>query len=172
MSGISSNGIFSQTNNCGLSVGAGKSCTISVTFSPTKIGAITQTMRINDVDPTSPQSISLSGTGLAAPDMELSVKNLAYGLHKVGTTSTKTETLSNKGTGALTISKMTITGTDSRDFTQSNNCGTSLAAGKTCTVTVTFKPSATGSRSAVLSIYDNDVDLASPQTVPLTGSAN
>jgi hypothetical protein len=172
MSGISASGVFSQTNNCGLSVLAGQSCTISVTFSPSKVGTITQTLRINDVDPTSPQSVTLTGVGLAAPDMELSAKSLGFGLHKVGTTSTKTVTLSNKGTGPLAITNMTVTGTNSKDFTQSNNCGTSLAAGKSCTVTVTFKPSATGSRSAVLSIYDNDVDLPSPQTVGLAGSAN
>ena len=172
MSGISANGIFSQTNTCGLSVGAGKSCTISVTFKPRAVGTTTQSMRINDVDPTSPQTVTVTGTGTPSPDMELSTKYVAFGLRKVGTTTTKTVTLNNQGTGPLTISKMTITGTNSKDFTQSNNCGTSLAAGKTCTVTVSFKPSAKGSRTGVLSIYDNDVDLPSPQTVTLSGSAN
>ena len=172
MSGISSNPVFSQTNNCGTLLGAGKSCTITVKFTPNAVGAITQAMRINDSDPTSPQSISLTGTGIAAPNLQLSSKSLYFGLHKVGTTTAKTETLTNKGTGALTISGMTITGTNSKDFTQSNNCGTSLAPGKTCTVTVNFKPTATGSRSAILSISDNDVILPSPQAVSLSGSAN
>jgi hypothetical protein len=172
MTGISSNPVFSQTNNCGLSVAAGKSCTINVTFTPKAVGAVTQSLRISDADPTSPQSVTLTGTGLAAPHLSLSVKSLSFGLHKVGTTGTKTLTLTNKGTGPLAISKMTITGTNSADFTQSNNCGTSLAASKACTVTVAFKPHATGSRSAVLSIFDNDAVSASPQTVTLAGSAN
>ena len=172
MLGISSNGIFAETNNCGASVGVGKSCTINVTFSPTTVGTITQSMRINDSDPTSPQVVTVTGVGVAAPDAELSAKALAFGLHKTGTTSTKTMTLNNQGKGPLTISNVSITGANAKDFSQSNNCGSSLAPRKACTLTVTFKPAATGSRTGVLSIYDNDVDLPSPQVVTLTGTAN
>jgi hypothetical protein len=80
-------------------------------------------------------------------------------------------TLSNTGQSALTLtgsSAITITGTDTADFKQTNNCGTSVAGGASCTITVTFTPQASGSRSADVTITDNATN--SPQTVALNGS--
>ena len=170
ISSISAGRDFGVTNTCGSSVAGGASCTISVTFSPSAVGTLTSTLTIKDGDPTSPQLVSLSGTGLAAPDASVSPTTLGFGDHKVGTSTPKTVTLKNKGTGPLTISNMTIAGTNAGDFTESNNCGGSLAAGANCKVTVTFKPAAKGARSATLSIYDNNVDGPSPQTVALSGT--
>src|SRR5205807_4783371 len=118
---ISAAGIFAETNTCGLLVAAGKSCTISVTFIPSSVGAASQRMSIYDLDPTSPQVVTLSGTGLPAPDVELSPTYLGFGMHKVGTTATKTVTLTNQGGAALSITSMTITGANGGDFSQSNN---------------------------------------------------
>jgi hypothetical protein len=129
-------------------------------------------MNITDGDPTSPQIVMLSGTGAGSPDVQVSPTFLGFGVHKVGTTTTKSVTLNNQGAAALTITKMTITGANSKDLSQTNNCGSSLAAGKTCTVNVTFKPAATGNRTASLSIYDNDSDGGSSQTVSLSGAGN
>ena len=56
-------GDYSQTNDCGSSIDAGKSCTITVKFTPTKIGARNATLEINDNGGGSPQKASLSGTG-------------------------------------------------------------------------------------------------------------
>ena len=67
---------------------------------------------------------------------------------------------------------MTITGADSKDFSETNNCGSSLGAGYACTVTVTFKPATSGTRSATLSIYDNDSDGGNAQAVSLNGAGN
>lgn len=172
ISGISSNPVFAETNTCGSAVKAGASCTISVTFTPNSVGSASQRMNINDGDPTTPQVVSLSGMGLAAPDVQVSPTFLGFGLQKAGTSITKTVALNNQGSAALTITSMTITGANYKDFSQSNNCGRTLAAGKICTVNVSFKPSATGTRSAVLSIYDNDNDSKSPQTVSLSGAGN
>jgi hypothetical protein len=172
LSGISSNPVFAETNTCGSLVKAGASCTIGVTFTPNSVGSTSQRMNINDADPTTPQVVNLSGTGIGAPDVQVSPGFLGFGLHKVGTSATQTVTLNNQGGAALTITSMTITGATYRDFSQTNNCGSSLAAGKICTVNVSFKPSATGNRSATLSIYDNDSDSKSPQTVSLNGGGN
>jgi hypothetical protein len=170
---ITAGGVFAQTNNCGSLLNAGKSCTISVVFTPNAVGNVSQRISITDIDPTSPQVISVSGTGLAAPDVQVSPTYVGFGLQKVGTTSaTKTVTLNNQGSAPLTITNMAIGGTNSKDFSQINNCGTSLAAGKICTVSVKFKPSATGTRGAMLSIYDNDSDNNSPQIVSLNGAGN
>jgi hypothetical protein len=89
----------------------------------------------------------------------------------VGSTSDKLSiTLSNTGTVALPVSNVTVTGTNSGDFVQSHNCGTSVAAGANCTILVAFKPSGVGSRTASLAITDGAA--GSPHTVSLTGAGN
>jgi hypothetical protein len=77
-------------------------------------------------------------------------------------------TLTNTGSVTLNISGITITGTDSGDFVQTNTCDSSVAAGKQCTISVTFQPKAKGTRSAAVSISDDGG--GSPQKVPLSGT--
>jgi Abnormal spindle-like microcephaly-assoc'd, ASPM-SPD-2-Hydin len=170
LSPISLSGSFSQTNTCGVSIKAGGSCTISVTFTPKVVGTISQRMSLRDGDPTSPQSITLTGTGLPTPSGRVSPSNVGFGLQKIGTHITKTITLSNQGTAALTISSMKLTGTDHADFSQKNTCGGSVPVGGSCEVNITFDPSAKGTQVATLYIYDNDLD--SPQTVDLKGGGH
>jgi parallel beta-helix repeat protein len=55
---------FSQTNNCSLSLAGGSSCAINVSFTPTTGGAISGTLTITDSAAGSPQTVSLSGTGV------------------------------------------------------------------------------------------------------------
>jgi len=94
--------------------------------------------------------------------------SLPFAKQTVGTQSAaKPITVTNKGTAALTISGITITGAFPGDFAQNSNCG-SLAAGASCTINVTFKPTAAGARTATISITDNGG--GSPQTVPLSGT--
>ena len=99
---------------------------------------------------------------------------LSFGSETVGdTTTAKTVTLSNPGIGSLTISGLTITGSDAADFlVTSNTCGGSLAAGSnsSCTISVSFKPKAKGSRSATLKITDNAQSRT--QTVSLSGTGH
>ena len=76
-------------------------------------------------------------------------------------------TLTNSGNAALTINGISVTGTNSADFGQTNTCPTgpsTLAAGSSCSISVTFTPGAAGSRSASLSISDNAT--GSVRTVP------
>ena len=76
--------------------------------------------------------------------------------------------LVNAGNATLSISGITIGGTNPGDFAQTNSCSSSLAAGASCAISVTFTPPTTGSRSASLSVIDNAT--GSPQTVSLTGT--
>jgi hypothetical protein len=76
--------------------------------------------------------------------------------------------VSNTGTASLTISSITIGGTNAGDFADTANCGSTLAAGASCTVTVTFAPQATGTRSASLIVSDNAS--GSPHTAALSGT--
>ena len=77
-------------------------------------------------------------------------------------------TFTNTGKSALSITGITITGTNPGDFSQANDCGKSVGAGNSCTLTVTFKPTALGSRIADVSISDSSV--GSPQQVSLSGT--
>jgi len=166
---IVASGDFAQTNTCGSSLGAGANCTISVTFIPTAAGTRTGAVKITDNAAGSPQSLGLAGTGSNAPPvLSLSTSSLSFGSQAVGNASAaQVVTLSNSG-GALSISSIAVTGTNAGDFSQSNTCGSSVAGGANCTISVTFKPTAAGSRSAAVSITDNAT--GSPQTVSLSGT--
>jgi VCBS repeat protein/ASPM-SPD-2-Hydin domain-containing protein len=94
-----------------------------------------------------------------------SYASLIFGQRKVGTTSPpKQVTLTNGGTQTVSISQIASTG----DFSQSNNCPSALDMLKSCVITVTFTPTATGTRTGSLSFTDNAAN--SPQTVQLTGT--
>src|SRR5207247_7361126 len=109
----------------------------------------------------------LSGTGVAS--VTLSPTSLTFPSQNVGITSApQAVTLSNSGSAALSISSIAITGANGGDFAQTNNCGSSLAAGSKCTINVTFAPAATGTRTGTLTVTDNAS--GSPQTASLTGT--
>ena len=161
-------GDFSQTNNCPLSpstLAVSASCTINVTFSPTSVIDQTAQISITDNAPNSPQALNLTGNG-TAPAVNLSSTSLTFPARTVGTTSAaQTVTLENVGNLALTISSVATTG----DFSVvSNTCSGSLGAGLTCTFGVTFKPTATGTRTGFVVITDNAGD--GPQFMKLTGT--
>jgi hypothetical protein len=159
---------FAQTNNCGTSLTAGGTCTITVTFTPATAASLSAAISVADNATGSPQSAVITGTG-TQPQATLSPNPLAFPNTLVGTPATALPmTLSNPGTAALTITSISVIGTNASSFAQTNNCGTSVAAGATCTITVTFTPAATGSLSASISVADNAT--GSPQTAALTGT--
>jgi hypothetical protein len=91
--------------------------------------------------------------------------SLTFASQTVGTTSSaQTVTVNNTGTAAATVSSVAATG----DFHQTNTCGTSIAAGGSCTVSVTFGPTASGTRTGSLTVTSNATN--SPTTVALTGT--
>jgi hypothetical protein len=104
-------------------------------------------------------------------NMSVSPLKLALGKVTVGSTSkAKKVVLTNTGASALTINRIYIAGANAGDFAETNTCGAGIAAGGTCTVSVTFTPTAIGLRKAVLGISDSDA--SSPQAVPLTGTGD
>jgi hypothetical protein len=165
ITGVKVTGPFTQTNNCGSSVASwGGTCTVNVTFTPTAFGSATGTLTVTDTGANSPQTITLTGTGGTA-SAALSPASLSFGSLAVGSTSAvKPVTLSNGGTAALAISGIAASGA----FGQANNCGNSLAAGGSCTINVTFTPTATGAAIGALSVTDNAT--GSPQSVSLSGT--
>ena len=160
---VSITGDYSQTNTCGSSVAAGKKCTISVTFKPTATGTRTGTVTITDNASNSPQTISLTGTGVLA--VSLSATSLTFPNQVVGTTSTaQLVTLTNNQSVSLTITSIVATG----DFAQTNTCGGSVTAKGKCTVNITFTPTTTGTRTGAVTITDSANN--SPQVISLSGT--
>jgi hypothetical protein len=97
--------------------------------------------------------------------LAVSPSSVDFGSQDLGTTSTaKPVSITNRGSSAVAIQGITASG----DFAQTNNCGTLLAAGASCTAQVTFKPTAAGTRTGTLTISSDAP--GSPNTVKLSGS--
>ena len=163
-SSIAASGPYSQTNTCEEAIAVGANCVISVIFTPTAAGTQSGSLILTDNLATSPQGIALSGAGIA-PSVSFSSTSLTFGGETMGTTSTaQSVTLTNTGNVGLIISDIAADG----DFAQTNNCGTGLAAGVSCKISVKFTPTADGTRTGQLTVTDNAP--ASPQSVALAGS--
>src|SRR6266478_2972758 len=171
IAGISASGDFAETNNCRMGVAAGSTCTISVTFAPTASGTRTGAFTVSDNSSSGPQTVSLTGTATpaGAPVVSFSTSNLSFGSQPLDVTGPpQNVTLTNTGGSPLSVTGIAIGGPDPGDFAQSNDCGTSVAMGASCTFSITFTPLASGNRSATLNITDNAG--GSPQHVSLTGT--
>jgi sugar lactone lactonase YvrE len=168
--------IVTSPTACGTTLAAGATCTISATFTPAAAASYTASLSVADNATGSPQTATLSGTGTAAPApiASLSPTTLTFPATTAGSTATAlSTTLSNTGNATLNITGITLTGTNPSDFTITTSgtaCGTTLAAGSTCTIAATFTPSAAGSFTATLSVADNAT--GSPQTATLNGIGN
>ncbi|MFC6155146.1 choice-of-anchor D domain-containing protein [Kribbella jiaozuonensis] len=163
VSSVAVTGDFSQTNNCGSSIAAGGSCTVNVTFSPTAAGGRNGNLTVTAAGVAS--TVSLSGTGVApGPILNPNPGSLSFPDTVVGSSSaTKTATITNSGTASASVSGVSATG----DYSQTNNCST-LAVGASCTVTVTFRPTASGARAGSVAVTSNANN--SPTTISLTGN--
>ena len=146
-------GDFAQSNNCPATVASGASCLITITFTPTAQGVRTASVSITDSAPGSPQTVPLKGRGTF---FEWSPRSMYMGDQPVGTSSpARTVTLSNAGTAPITLYSIEMAGVNPGDFSQTNNCGSSLKAGASCTMQVTFTPRAVGARLGHVAIRDS-----------------
>jgi hypothetical protein len=135
---------------CGTSVAPGANCTLSVVFKPTVLGLKTGLLVLNDSASSKPQVIELSGTGTT---LTVSPSQLNFGSQKVGTKSPpKNVTVKNTGNSAVSVTGVSITGSDPQDFVETNTCGSQINPGATCTISVHFTPTRTGTRSAAAAI--------------------
>ena len=143
--GITATGDFAQTNNCGAALMQLTSCQIAVTFTPTNTGARSGNIFVTDNSGT--QTVSLTGTGAsAAPSITVSPESLVFpAQHLHSKSAAQSVVLSNAGTTAVSLS-VAISG----DFAKAGSCPTSLGAGKSCTLNITFTPTAAGTRTGTL----------------------
>jgi hypothetical protein len=158
-----------SANTCGSTLAPAASCTFAVAFVPNAAGAATGTVAVVDDATASPQLVALHGTG-TAPKAALTPASLTFPSTAVGSTSaTKTVTLKNSGTAPLSVGTFTVGGNHAASFIVSaNTCGSTLAAGASCTLNVAFQPTAAGAVTGTLSVADN-AD-GSPQKVNLKGT--
>src|SRR5579871_1132926 len=168
LTGVAASDYNITSNTCGSSLAVGKSCTVTVTFTPSALGSRSGSLLFTDNACASPHSIAISGKGT---EITLSPSPVNFGTQTVGTTSAPmTVTVTNHGTTTVTVSKVSITGTNKGDFAITSNTCTTLAAAGTCTVNITFTPSAKGARTGSLSLTDSDK--GSPQSDVLTGTGS
>jgi subtilase family serine protease len=155
-----------SSKTCGATLIAGAKCKVYVTFTPTALGKATGVLSFGTNAPDSPQSEPLSGNGVEPAT--LTPTKTTYTKQTVGTTSpAKTFTVTNYQTVSLTGIGISTTG----DFAVSaTTCTATLGAKSKCTISVTFKPTATGTRTGSLEVSDSASD--SPQISMLTGTGD
>ncbi len=164
ITGIVSSEGFPVSHDCGASLAASSSCSIRVSFAPAVTGPQGGMLVVTDNAGGSPRTVQLSGTG-SSPQLAVSANQVDFGGQLLGASgAAKPVTVTNSGNAELAISSIAASG----DFSHTNDCGTLLPAGATCTVQVRFTPGSVGPRSGSLTIASDAP--GSPRSIPLTGS--
>ena len=158
---------FSLTNQCGSTLDVELVCAVQINFKPSAAGTRSATVTLVDNAPNSPQAVTLTGTGVTpAASVALAPTSLDFGTVLIGKPGpAKAVTLTNTGNASLGITSIAAVGVD---YTETNNCGTSVASGASCTINVTFSPSASGTNPTRIDILDNASN--SPQSIALSGT--
>jgi hypothetical protein len=171
---LSCNGLPSGTS-CSFapsSVSGSGASTLTITTSAST-PAGTYPVEIVAAGPTLTHDVTLTltlATSAGATTVGVAPSSLVFATQTGTASSPQMVQLTNTGTAQLAILSLSLTGQNPGDFAISNNgCGSTLAAGTSCAIQVTFIPAGTGGRSASLSISDNAT--GSPQIVTLSGTA-
>jgi hypothetical protein len=165
ISSIIASSNFAQTNNCGTSLASAASCTIQVTFTPTTTGAHQGTLTVTDNANNSPQTASLSGTGVSSV-LTFTPSSLSFPAQTVGTTSTaQSATVTNIGSSPFTINTIVASG----DYAQTNSCaGVTLQPNGSCMISVTLSPPLIGSIPGEITV--NSSLATTPSLLGVSGS--
>ncbi len=171
------------SNPCGstsVTLAAGDSCTVEVTFAPTNLVAQTGSLDITSDDPdTATMQVPLSGIGVtsATPDIAVDPDTHNFGEVAIGGSASQVFTIANNGNTNLVITEIGFSGDSAAMFSVEvgggNPCSSltpTIVAGNSCTVNVTYAPTAGGAHTAYLDITSNDPDFTTFQT-SLSGTA-
>lgn len=162
---------FSQTTTCLPTLAVNANCSFSVTFTPSIAGAESAALQITDNAPGSPQTIPLSGTGLATtPSIAFSPGSIVFPAVAQGSPEGPLSfVVTNIGSAPLHISAVALGGSNPQDFSQTNNCtSAAIAINASCNIDVSFTPQATGDRGATISMTDDAQN--SPQLLSVSGT--
>lgn len=161
---VSVTGDFNETDNCvGAAVAAGTSCAVQVMFLPTAVGARTGALTAYANVAGGQATASLTGVGAPAAAIVLNPITVTYSGTNVGTVSAAQNiTISNTGGVSVTLQTPVVVG----EFVlTANTCGATLGSNSGCTVSLAFKPMASGTRTGSFTI----VDSVGTQTASLSG---
>ena len=165
---------FTLVSSCG-SIAAGASCDVSVGFTPSAAGTRTGTITVAHNATGGASTLSVSGTATApvalVPGIQVTPAALAFGSITVGSFSgVQLVTVNNVGTAPLTLSAITVTGSNFPIAVGGASCAVNspIAVGSSCTVPVRLTPVAAGALTATLSISHNAS--ATAATVNLSGT--
>ncbi len=157
--------LISQTNDCITSLAPGSMCTITVTIKALYRGGITGKITITDDAPNSPHVIFVRLNVQYPATARFEGSTVDVVASPVGTPyEIGWVRLTNIGDLPLSITSITTSG----DFSQTNDCSSSLKGNSLCTINLTFTPRALGLRTGVLTVVDNAAN--SPQTLALSGN--
>jgi hypothetical protein len=147
---------FSATNlpGTGATIGPGASITVDIAFDPTQVGAFTSAIGL--ISSGGNQTVSLSATAGTPSHLQISSENIDFGPTPVGTSATKTFTITNSGGTSLTITKSKPPFGGAFTATTSLQEGTTIAPGQTLTESVTFAPTGVGSAAGDWAITGDD----------------
>ncbi|MGB8476021.1 MAG: choice-of-anchor D domain-containing protein [Candidatus Acidiferrum sp.] len=151
-----------------LNVNAGAQTTITVTFVPSLVGTTSGSLSIVSNAPTSPTSVGLTGTGVAATlTLSVSPTSLSFGNVTTGTTSaSQNVTITNTGNSIVTISQITLTGSGLQ--MTGGGAPVTLSPAQNLILTVQFNPTVAGGVNGSISIVSNAG--GSPASVSLSGT--
>ncbi|HKQ87268.1 MAG TPA: choice-of-anchor D domain-containing protein [Candidatus Acidoferrales bacterium] len=157
----------------GVVLTTGSSCDIWYAFAPITTGSFRAELDITGLINGAPitEKLPLAGTAVAALAVPITAPTqLIFRSEPLGSSETLSVLVSNTGTAPLTLTQpIGFTGTNASDFSQANDCPTSIAPDSWCTVYVQFAPQTTGAKVASLTITDNAP--GSLQLVALSGTA-
>ena len=165
ISSITASGDFNENDTCqNISIAAGASCNVQVTFTPTQSGTRTGQLTIEGNIDGGQVFVSLTGTGQNPTGITMSPPTLSFGPVALGTTSSALSvTVENATAAPVSVTSIAATGPFAL---ASNACGTTLPSHSDCELSVTFAPAQVGSATGALML----VDAAGTQTVVLSGS--
>ncbi len=143
-------------------------CTIAIGFTPSSLGSHSATLSVYDNTASSPQHVAATGTGTV--DMTVTPTSVPIGNIKDGMKFVKSISVSNKQSSSVSLSEG-FSGPNASDFSiTGGTCTSTLSAKSTCTLSVTFIPTAIGTESATMTVSDA-VDPLSPYTVSFSAMA-
>ena len=170
ISGTNSSEFVISGTTCGTTLASGASCSSSIAFTPLATGARSATFTLTDTGAGLTQTAALTGTGVTASAVLLTPSSSVTFANQALTTTSAPQivTVKNSGNATLNIASILLGGANAADFGKTSTCGTTLAVSASCTITVTFTPSASGMRNATVTLTDDALD--SPQTLLLSGT--
>jgi len=164
LSGTAAGDYAISSNTCTSSLAFGASCIVGVTMTPTASGTRSAVLAFTDSAQNSPQNVTLTGAATTS-SVSLTPASMTFLTQLIGTNSnSQPATLTNTGTTAVAITSIAT----SANYSQTNNCPTSLLAGANCTINVVFTPTKAGAITGTLAVTDSAPN--SPQTAALTGT--